>query len=105
MKKFLAVLGLVALVGFGMGMSEMNSAPDEALQSPIVLVQGKIISTGACAQLVTCVGGFTINLIGLPASYSVGDEVELKGKLGSAPTICAANFRTVKIGKIRLNPC
>jgi len=95
----------VALVGFGMGMSESSPAPEEALQSPIVQVSGKIVATGPCARLVTCNGGFLVNLINLPATYSVGDEVILKGKIFTGPTVCIFNARTVKIGKIALKKC
>ncbi len=105
MKKFLALLGLVALFGLGMSMSEMSSAPEEELNTTVVSLKGTIISTGACAELVPCGGGSSITLMGLPISYSVGDEVWLKGTWASNISICLTDDPVVQIGKIQYFPC
>ena len=105
MKKFLATVGLLALFGLCITLTSMAEESAAEEQAPVVLLEGKIIATGPCAQLVLCTSPTVVNLLGLPSSYNVGDEVVLKGTLFSGPTICPAGVRTVVIGKIKLDPC
>lgn len=106
MKKILALVGLVALFGLGMAMSDVTLAQEDSFSGPsTIAVQGTIISTGSCVAVQTCSGGSIYNLVGLPASYTVGDEVELKGILTAFTTICYPTYFTINIGKIRLKDC
>ncbi len=105
MKKFLALLGLVALFGLGMGMSEANPIPDEAASPPGIIVKGQITKTGACAEITVCNTFTRYNLVNLPSSYTVGDEVVIKGQFVTGSTPCTTYYPVVNVGRIRSEPC
>ncbi len=103
MKKFLALMGLVALIGLGMGMTEANPTPEEATWGAIV--DGYISKTGACAEITLCGSSTRYNLVNLPGSYSVGDEVVIKGQFVTGSSPCSGPNPVLNVGRIRLDPC